>query len=63
MDFARSQPSTGKGGGSYTVNEHGDDVSDKVMNLLACYRTDGTLDTVWRHTLDTFKRITGAERL
>ena len=27
-----------EGGGSYTVNEHGDVVSDKVMNLLACYR-------------------------
>lgn len=52
-----------EGGGSYTVNENGDPVSGKVMNLLAGYRTNGTQDIVWRHTLGTFKRITGAERL
>jgi hypothetical protein len=52
-----------EGGGSYTVNERGGAVSDKVMNLLAGYRTDGSQDTVWHHILDTLKRITGAERL
>ncbi|KAF3400976.1 hypothetical protein DPV78_006048 [Talaromyces pinophilus] len=53
-----------EGGGSYTVNEHGGAVNDKVITFwLAIPRTDGTQDTVWRHILDTLKRITGAERL
>lgn len=46
-----------EGGGSYTVNEHGDAVSDKVVNLLAGYKTDGTQDTVWRHTLETLREL------
>lgn len=51
------------GGGSYTVTDSGDLVAAKALDLLSGYIQDGTQDVVWKHTLDTFQRITGYERL
>lgn len=51
------------GGGIYSVNEHGDTIPDKKVAMLRRYMTDGTKDVVWRHTMETFRRVTGKERL
>jgi hypothetical protein len=51
-----------EGGGSYTVTDGGDAVAAKALNLLSGYIQDGTQDAVWKHTLETFKSITGHER-
>lgn len=52
-----------EGGGSYTVDQNGDAVADKVLKRLADYRTDGTQAIVWKNTFETFQKITGKERL
>ncbi|GAD95663.1 hypothetical protein CHGG_07650 [Paecilomyces variotii No. 5] len=50
-------------GAAYSVNEHADAISEKKADLLRRCKSDGTQDVVWRHTMETFKRITGKERL
>lgn len=51
------------GGGNYSANEHGDTIPDKKVAMLRRYMTDGTKDVVWKHTMDTFRRVTGKEKL
>lgn len=50
------------GGGAYSINEHADPIPEKKALMLRGYTTDGTKEAVWRHTMETFKRVTGKER-
>lgn len=51
------------GGGSYSVRETGDAVDEKKISLLVDYENDGTQDIIWKHTVETFQKVTGKERL
>ena len=51
------------GGGAYSITEHADPIPESKALLLRRYTTDGTKEAVWRHTMETFKRVTGKERL
>ena len=48
-------------GGFYSLTEHGDPIPDKKINLLLGYKKDGTQEVVWKHTMETFERVTGKE--
>ncbi|KAJ6023963.1 short-chain dehydrogenases/reductase [Penicillium herquei] len=52
---ARNASSSQPSGGSYIVNYDGKNVSKDA--LMAELRGKGFLDTVWKHTLDTFDRL------
>ncbi|RFU25717.1 hypothetical protein B7463_g10615, partial [Scytalidium lignicola] len=63
-DLSPAESINGKlGGGMYSVNEHGDAIVEKILNLLVNYKKDGTQDKVWQYTMETFRRVTGKERL
>lgn len=49
------------GSGVYSVDEHGESANPKVEELLAQYRKEGMVETVWEHIEGEFKRITGVE--
>lgn len=63
-DLSLAKSIDGKlGGGIYSVNEHGDAVADKTLDRLVNYKKDGTQDKVWQYTMETFRRVTGKQRL
>ncbi len=49
------------GSGVYSVDQHGESSGPVVEELLAKMRKDGTVEQVWQHTTENFKRITGLE--
>ncbi|RYP12249.1 hypothetical protein DL765_007434 [Monosporascus sp. GIB2] len=48
------------GGGVYSIDYEAEGTSPTVQRLLDGPRKDGTAATVWKHTEDTFLRITGS---
>ncbi|GAD97603.1 short-chain dehydrogenases/reductase, putative [Paecilomyces variotii No. 5] len=54
--------STGKvGSGVYTIDNKGNSASQKVFDVLAKHRDNGTDKQVWDYVVADFKRITGSE--
>ncbi len=49
------------GSGVYSVDWDGESARPKVEELLAKFRKEGTVEQVWNHTEEEFKRITGRE--
>ncbi|KAK4995203.1 hypothetical protein LTR66_004927 [Elasticomyces elasticus] len=47
------------GSGVYSVDSHGESSGPKVEELLANFRKDGMVETVWKDTQEQFTRITG----
>ena len=49
------------GSGVYSVDLEGESSGAKVEKLLAGLRERGVVEKFWTHTVEEFKRITGAE--
>ncbi|MCJ1420982.1 hypothetical protein MMC32_007344 [Xylographa parallela] len=51
------------GSGAYSIDQHGESTGPKVETLLAGFRREGLVDTVWQDTEAQFMRITGRQAI
>jgi hypothetical protein len=47
------------GSGVYSIGFEGESASTETLEFLAGLRSEGMVETVWKHTEDEFVRITG----
>ncbi|KAJ0116824.1 hypothetical protein J7T55_009975 [Diaporthe amygdali] len=58
MDVARGVDG-GSRGGVYSVDTYGDSADEKIEEVLANYRRDGTAEKLWKYTESEWQRVTG----
>jgi hypothetical protein len=49
-----------QGSGVYSIDDFGDDTSDRSVEALRKHRENGAVDAIWKDLEDHFTRITGA---
>jgi hypothetical protein len=49
------------GSGMYSITNKGESSPDKVVELLAKFKEDGTAETVWQSVMGELKQVTGSE--